>query len=156
MDTIPAPLFDRMEIMKLSGYIMEEKLQIARKYLVSKQLKEHGLKKGMVTIDNNAIKGMVDGYAREAGVRSLENNIKKVMRKAARKFAEGSTEPINVTDKNLEEFLGKPRFTDESLYDKSIPGVVMGLAWTSMGGTTLYIESTAIHTKSKVSNRPDS
>lgn len=149
MDTIPAPLFDRMEIMKLSGYIMEEKLQIARKYLVSKQLKEHGLKKGMVSIDNNAIKGMVDGYAREAGVRSLENNIKKVMRKAARKFAEGSTEPINVTDKNLEEFLGKPRFTDESLYDKSIPGVVMGLAWTSMGGTTLYIESTAIHTKSK-------
>jgi ATP-dependent Lon protease len=149
MDTIPAPLFDRMEIMKLSGYIMEEKLQIARKYLVGKQLKEHGLKKGMVTIDNNAIKGMVDGYAREAGVRSLENNIKKVMRKAARKFAEGSTETIAVTDKNLEEFLGKPRFTDESLYDKSIPGVVMGLAWTSMGGTTLYIESTAIHTKVK-------
>ncbi len=149
MDTIPAPLFDRMEIMKLSGYIMEEKLQIARKYLVSKQLKEHGLKKGMVSIDNNAIKGMVDGYAREAGVRSLENNIKKVMRKAARKFAEGSTESIAVTDKNLEEFLGKPRFTDESLYDKSIPGVVMGLAWTSMGGTTLYIESTAIHTKVK-------
>ena len=92
---------------------------------------------------------MVDGYAREAGVRSLENNIKKVMRKAARKFAEGNTDSIAVTGKNLEEFLGKPRFTDESLYDKSIPGVVMGLAWTSMGGTTLYIESTAIHTKTK-------
>ncbi|HOP63459.1 MAG TPA: endopeptidase La [Spirochaetota bacterium] len=149
MDTIPAPLFDRMEIMKLSGYILEEKLQIARKYLVSKQLKAHGMKKGMVTIDNKAIKGMIDKYAREAGVRSLENNIKKVMRKATRKFAEGEKGTIAVTDKNLEEFLGKPRFTDESLYNKSIPGVVMGLAWTSMGGTTLYIESTAIHTKNK-------
>jgi ATP-dependent Lon protease len=149
LDTIPGPLLDRMEIMKLSGYILEEKLQIAKKYLIPKQLKEHGLKKGMVTIDTDGLKKMIDGYAREAGVRSLENNIRKVMRKAARKFAEGSTEPISVTEANLEEFLGKPRFTDESLYDKRIPGVVMGLAWTSLGGTTLYIESTAIYTKSK-------
>mgnify|MGYP000899343344 FL=1 len=149
MDTIPAPLFDRMEIMKLSGYILEEKLQIARKYLVDKQLREHGLAKGAVKIDNDAIKAMIDGYAREAGVRSLENNIKKVMRKAARRFAEGNTEAISVTAKNLEEFLGKPRFTDESLYDKRIPGVVMGLAWTSMGGTTLYVESTAIPSQTK-------
>ncbi len=149
MDTIPAPLFDRMEIMKLSGYILEEKLQIAKKYLISKQLNEHGLKKNMVKIDNDALKKMIDGYAREAGVRSLENNIKKVMRKATKRFAEGNNDPIDVTDKNLEDFLGKPRFTDESLYDKSIAGVVMGLAWTSMGGTTLYVESTAIHTKVK-------
>jgi ATP-dependent Lon protease len=92
---------------------------------------------------------MIDGYAREAGVRSLENNIKKIMRKVTKRFAEGNTEPVCVTEDNLEEFLGKPRFTDESLYDKSIAGVVMGLAWTSMGGTTLYVESTGIHTKVK-------
>ncbi len=149
MDTIPAPLFDRMEIMKLSGYILEEKMQIAKKYLVNKQLEEHGLKKNMAKIDNGALKKMIDGYAREAGVRSLENNIKKVMRKVTKRFAEGNTDPVNVTEDNLEEFLGKPRFTDESLYDKSIAGVVLGLAWTSMGGTTLYIESTAIDSKTK-------
>jgi ATP-dependent Lon protease len=147
MDTIPAPLFDRMEIMKLSGYILEEKLQIAKKYLVNKQLREHGLKKNMVKIDNDVIKNIIDGYAREAGVRSLENNIKKIMRKVAKRFAEGNTETVTVTVKNLEDFLGKPRFTDESLYDKKIAGVVMGLAWTSMGGTTLYVESTAIASK---------
>jgi len=149
MDTIPAPLFDRMEIMKLSGYILEEKVQIAKKYLINKQLLAHGLKKNMVKIDNGAIKKMIDGYAREAGVRSLENNIKKVMRKVTKKFAEGNDDSVTVNEDNLEEFLGKPRFTDESLYDKSIAGVVMGLAWTSMGGTTLYIESTGIHTKVK-------
>ena len=149
MDTIPAPLFDRMEIMQLSGYVLEEKLQIAKKYLVNKQLAEHGLKKNMAKFDNDALKKMIDGYAREAGVRSLENNIKKVMRKVAKRFAEGNTEPVSVTADNLEEFLGKPRFTDESLYDKSIAGVVMGLAWTSMGGTTLYVESTAIKSKVK-------
>jgi ATP-dependent Lon protease len=149
MDTIPAPLFDRMEIMKLSGYILEEKVQIAKKYLVNKQLAEHGLKKNMARIETGALKKMIDGYAREAGVRSLENNIKKIMRKVTKRFAEGNTEPVCVTENNLEEFLGKPRFTDESLYDKSIAGVVMGLAWTSMGGTTLYVESTGIHTKVK-------
>jgi ATP-dependent Lon protease len=161
MDTIPGPLFDRMEIMNLSGYVLEEKLQIAKKYLIGKQLKDHGLKKDMVKIENDALKKMIDGYAREAGVRSLENNIRKVMRKSAKKFAEGdhpafgtppgegNYKPITVTASNLEEFLGKPRFTDESLYDKSIAGVVMGLAWTSMGGSTLYIESTAIYSKVK-------
>ena len=149
MDTIPGPLFDRMEIMNLSGYVLEEKLQIAKKYLINKQIHEHGLKKDMVKIENDALKKMIDGYAREAGVRSLENNIRKIMRKSAKKFAEGNDKSITVTASNLEEFLGKPRFTDESLYDKSISGVVMGLAWTSMGGTTLYIESTAISSKAK-------
>jgi ATP-dependent Lon protease len=149
IDTIPAPLLDRMEIMKLSGYIMEEKLEIAKKYLVSKQLAAHGMKKGMVKIDSNALKKIIDGYAREAGVRSLENNIKKIMRKSTRKFAEGETDSISINGDNLEEFLGNPRFTDDSLYDKSIPGVVMGLAWTSLGGTTLYIEATAVPAKNK-------
>jgi len=149
MDTIPGPLLDRMEVMNLSGYILEEKLQIAKKYLINKQINEHGLKKSMVKIDNGALKKTIDGYAREAGVRVLENNIKKIMRKVARRFAEGNTEPVKVTADNLDDFLGKPRFSDESLYDKSIPGVVMGLAWTSLGGTTLYIEATAIEAAAK-------
>lgn len=148
LDTIPLPLLDRMEIMKLSGYIQEEKIQIAKRFLIPKQMKEHGLKKGMVDIDTKSMKRIIDGYAREAGVRSLENSIKKIMRKSTRKFAEDEKiKSIKITTKNLEEFLGKPVFTDDSLYDKSIPGVVMGLAWTSMGGATLYIEATAIPAK---------
>jgi len=149
MDTIPAPLLDRMEIMKLSGYIMEEKLQIALRYLVPKQLREHGLKKGDVDIDKGSLRMIINGYAREAGVRSLENNIKRIMRKSTRKFAEGDKKKIKITAKNLPDFLGNPRFTDESLYDKKMAGVVMGLAWTSMGGATLYIEATAVPSKNR-------
>ncbi|MEW6527869.1 MAG: endopeptidase La [Spirochaetota bacterium] len=149
LDTIPLPLMDRMEIMHLSGYILEEKLEIAKRYLIPKQLKEHGLHKNEVKIDTAALKNIIDGYAREAGVRSLENNIKKIMRKATRQIIEGTTSTVTVTTQNLEEFLGKPRFTDESLYKKPIPGVVMGLAWTSLGGATLYIEATAIPSKTK-------
>jgi ATP-dependent Lon protease len=149
LDTIPLPLLDRMEVMKLSGYVIEEKLEIAKRYLIPKQLKSHGFKKGMVKIDTSMLKRIIEGYAREAGVRSLENSIRKIMRKATRHYAEGKTDPIVITAANLEEYLGKPRFTDESLYKKSIPGVVLGLAWTSMGGATLYVESTVISTKSR-------
>lgn len=149
MDTIPSPLLDRMEVIKLSGYIMEEKVQIAKKYLVPKQLEAHGITKKMVKVDNKAIRSIIEGYAREAGVRSLENSLKKIIRKSGRRFAEGQTDAIEVTKNNIEEFLGKPRFVDESLYTKSIPGVVMGLAWTSLGGATLYIEATAIPAKQK-------
>jgi ATP-dependent Lon protease len=149
MDTIPPPLLDRMEVMKLSGYILQEKLQIAKRFLVPKQLREHGLKNGDVDIDAESLRLIINGYAREAGVRSLENNIRKIMRKSTRKFAEGSTKKIKITKNNLEDYLGKPRFTDESLYDKQIAGVVMGLAWTSMGGATLYVEATAVPSKTK-------
>jgi ATP-dependent Lon protease len=138
-----------MEVMNLSGYIAEEKIQIAKRYLVNKQIDAHGLKKDMISFNTGAIKNIIDGYAREAGVRSLENSIKKIMRKAARKFAEGDKHKINITEKNIEEFLGKPRFTDDSLYSKNIPGVVMGLAWTSMGGATLYVEATASPSKNR-------
>jgi ATP-dependent Lon protease len=149
MDTIPIPLLDRMEVMKLSGYILEEKVQIATRFLVPKQLKEHGLKKGDVDIDKKALRMIINGYAREAGVRSLENNIRRIMRKATRRFAEGKTKKIKINEKTLVDFLGNPRFTDESLYDKKMAGVVMGLAWTSMGGATLYIEATAVPSKTK-------
>lgn len=149
LDTIPRPLLDRMEVMKLSGYLLEEKLQIAKKYLIPKQRTAHGVKKSQVSIDNKALRIIIDGYSREAGVRSLENQIKKIMRKATRFFAEGGKDVIKVVKDNVEEFLGKPVFTDESLYDESIPGVVLGLAWTALGGATLYIEATDVPSKNR-------
>lgn len=144
LDTIPAPLLDRMEVMNLSGYVLQEKLEIAKRYLIPKQIEAHGLKKSMISIDTKALRLIIDGYAREAGVRSLENNIKKIIRKTTRRFAEGETAKVEVSENNIEEFLGKPRFTDDSLYDTHMSGVVMGLAWTSLGGATLYVEATAI------------
>ncbi len=149
LDTIPAPLLDRMEVMNLSGYILQEKLEIAKRYLIPRQIKEHGLKKNMISLDSRAVRGIIDGYAREAGVRSLENHLKKIMRKVALRNAEGKTDPVKITDSGLEEFLGKPRFADDSLYDRQIPGVVMGLAWTSMGGATLYIEAKDVPSKNR-------
>ena len=149
LDTIPRPLLDRMEVIKLSGYILEEKLEIAKRYLIPKQFKEHGLKKGMVKFQISVLKQIISQYARESGVRSLENNIKKIMRKATRKFVSESSKQIVVKIDNIENFLGKPRFLDDSPYKKPIPGVVMGLAWTSLGGTTLYIEATAVPSKNK-------
>ena len=149
LDAIPRALLDRMEVVKLSGYILEEKLQIAKKYLIPKQLKAHGLKKKMLKLDAKVVRQIISAYAREAGVRSLENNLKKIMRKATRKFVEKGSAHLEINLIDLEKFLGKPRFTDDSLYDRKISGVVMGLAWTSLGGTTLYIEATAVPSKVK-------
>jgi ATP-dependent Lon protease len=148
LDTIPAALLDRMEVIRLSGYILEEKLEIARRYLIPKALKTHGLKEGQVTIRKEALAALIDGWAREAGVRTLENRIKKIMRKAAMKFASGHNDAIAVGKKDLVEFLGQPVFTTEELFE-SVPGVVTGLAWTSMGGATLPIEATAMPSKGK-------
>ncbi|ACM18940.1 DNA-binding ATP-dependent protease La [Geotalea daltonii FRC-32] len=148
LDTIPAALLDRMEVIRLSGYIMEEKLEIARRYLIPKALKAHGLKPGQVTIRKDALAALIDGWAREAGVRTLENRIKKIMRKAAMEFASGRSEAITVGKKELTEFLGQPIFTTEELFE-AVPGVVTGLAWTSMGGATLPIEATAMPSKGK-------
>jgi ATP-dependent Lon protease len=148
LDTIPAPLLDRMEVIRLSGYILKEKVEIASRYLVPKALKNHGLQKGQVNIRREALEGIADGYAREAGVRNLENRIKGIMRKAAVAFARGESERIVVSRKDLEKFLGKPLFEAEELYE-GVPGVVMGLAWTSMGGATLAIEATAMPSSGK-------
>lgn len=147
MDTIPRPLLDRMEVIQLPGYIMEEKLEIAKRYLVPNQMKEHGLSKEEIAISQGAIEDIVEKYAREAGVRNLEKNIRKLMRKTTLKIAEGDLKKVSISKKNLEEFLGKPIFVTEELYEKSRPGVTLGLAWTSMGGATLYIEATNISTK---------
>ena len=148
LDTIPAPLLDRMEVIRLSGYILEEKVEIARRYLIPKALKNHGIEKGRVTIRKDALEAIVDGYAREAGVRNLENRVKKIMRKAAREFAGVRTEKIVVGKKELVEYLGQPLFTPEEVFE-GVAGVVTGLAWTSMGGATLQIEATAMPSKSK-------
>jgi ATP-dependent Lon protease len=148
LDTIPAPLLDRMEIIRLSGYILEEKLEIARRYLIPKALKNHGLNKSQITIRKDALRSIIDGYAREAGVRSLENLIKKIMRKATMAYAEGQTERITIGKQNVEEYLGKPIFSKDELFE-GVPGVVTGLAWTSMGGATLQIEATAMPSKTK-------
>ncbi|SDZ90952.1 ATP dependent PIM1 peptidase. Serine peptidase. MEROPS family S16 [Desulfuromusa kysingii] len=148
LDTIPAPLLDRMEVIRLSGYILEEKLEIARRYLIPKALKSHGMTKTQVSINKAAIADIVTRYAREAGVRGLDNKIKKIMRKAAMEFAEGREEKVRVTKHDIENYLGKPVFAEEELI-KSVPGVVTGLAWTSMGGATLQIEATAMKSKNK-------
>lgn len=148
LDTIPSALLDRMEIIRLSGYIMEEKLEIARKFLIPKAMDNHGLNRNQITIRKDALRGIIDGYAREAGVRGLENQIKKIMRKAALAFARGQSEKIVITRKSLKDFLGMPVFTDEELLELH-PGIVNGLAWTSLGGATLQVEATAMISKRK-------
>ncbi len=147
LDTIPEPLKDRMDILRLSGYIMEEKIKIAQKYLIPRNRKAMGLKAQDVEFSVTALKSMINGYARESGVRSLENNLKKIMRKVAVKIVKSEegrkkkVEEQQVTDKTLEKYLGKPIFTSDRFYPKTPVGVCMGLAWTSMGGATLYVES---------------
>lgn len=141
LDTIPQPLLDRMEIIQLPGYILEEKMEIAKRYLIPNQMINHGLKKEEFSISPKAVEQIIDSYAREAGVRNLEKQIKKIMRKATLKLTEGDEKTIKVNPSNLEKYLGKEVFSPEELYKKSIPGVVLGLAWTSMGGATLYIEA---------------
>ncbi|MGM0567522.1 MAG: endopeptidase La, partial [Bacteroidota bacterium] len=148
MDTIPRPLLDRMEIIQLPGYIMQEKIEIAKRYLIPRQARRHGLKMKEINITDKALEILIDSYAREAGVRNLEKRLQKIMRKTTLKQAEEGIEKVNISRKNVEEFAGKPVFNTEKLYNKKIPGVALGLAWTSMGGATLYIEANSIRSKS--------
>ena len=148
LDTIPPALIDRMEVIRLAGYILEEKVEIARRFLVPKTLKNHGLEKGQVTISKDALVKIIDGYAREAGVRNLENRIKKIMRRAAMEFAEGRTEAISLGVDDVVQYLGNPVFNPDEVFE-DVTGVVTGLAWTSLGGVTLQIEATAMPSKAK-------
>jgi len=148
LDTIPRPLLDRMEVIRLSGYISEEKMEIARRYLIPKSIKSHGLKEGQISIRRDALMHIIENYAREAGVRNLENLIKKIARKTAMEIVKGSQEKVVIHKKSVESYLGKPVFAADEMFE-NIPGVVTGLAWTSMGGATLQIEATAVHSKSK-------
>jgi ATP-dependent Lon protease len=143
LDTVPGPLRDRMEIISLSGYTASEKFQIARRYLVRRQLNANGLKPEQVEIADDALKGIIERYTREAGVRSLEREIGRVLRQSAMRVAEGETGPITITDGDLLSILGPPIFEDEVAMRTSIPGVATGLAWTPVGGDILFIEATA-------------
>ena len=147
LDTIPEPLLDRMEVIRLSGYILEEKVQIAKQYLIPRQLKEHGFKEKDVKFKDAAIKVIADKYAREAGVRNLEKQIRKIVRKITMKSAENGQKTFTINAKDIESYLGKPIFSTEKLYPKPIPGVVLGLAYTAYGGATLYIEAAAVANK---------
>lgn len=146
LDTIPEPLKDRMEVLRLSGYIKDEKIQIAKKYLIPRNRKEMGLKLSDVAVSPSALSQIIEGYARESGVRNLEKNLKKIFRKVAVKLVrdeEKKKKPKKaiITKDNLKDYLGKPIFTKDRYYDVNPIGVCTGLAWTSMGGATLYIES---------------
>ena len=144
LDTIPRPLLDRMEVINLAGYIQQEKMQIAQRYLVPKERKANGLKNGQFTITTPALKHIVDGWAREPGVRGLEKQIAKIMRKTARRIVEKKDATIRVDTQDVENFLGKPIFQDDPSVIKPAIGVVTGLAWTALGGDTLRIEAIAL------------
>jgi ATP-dependent Lon protease len=144
LDTIPGPLLDRMEVMRLSGYIAEEKLFIARNHLWPKQLQRHGLKDDQLKINDAGLKYVIDSYCREAGVRTLEKQLARIMRKAIVRLLDGQEEKLRVGKKDIEELLGKPPFPPERPLRGM--GVVTGLAWTAMGGATLPIEASQVHT----------
>lgn len=146
LDTIPRALLDRMEIIKLPGYTMREKIEIAKRYLLPKQLEAHGTNRRQVLVTVGALREIADGYAREPGVRGLENHIKKIIRKAVKTIVSGDAERLRVNADDVSDFLGKRVFTDEDPFSVPSVGVVTGLAWTSMGGDTLYIEATAVRT----------
>ncbi len=142
LDTIPGPLRDRMEVIRLPGYTLQEKMQIARRYLVPKAIAEHGLKRTNIRFKLDALEGIITGYTAEAGVRNLERQIANVCRKVARGFAEGRTRPVEVTARKLKGFLGPVKIEKDVAENKALPGVVTGLAWTPYGGDILFIEST--------------
>jgi len=144
LDTIPGPLQDRMEIISLPGYTEDEKLEIARRYLVRRQREANGLKDEQAEIDTEALRLIIKGYTREAGVRSLEREIGRAFRHAAVQIAEGSSNRVVLGAKDLTAVLGPPRFESEIAMRTSIPGVATGLAWTPVGGDILFIEATRV------------
>ena len=138
--SIPRPLMDRMEVIEISSYTENEKEHIAREHLISKQMKANGLKEGQLSITDEALRLMISGYTREAGVRNLERKLGEICRKTARKILQDKRKQVEVTKENLEEFLGKSRYNYQKVNEKDEIGIVRGLAWTSVGGDTLQIE----------------
>ncbi len=151
LDSIPEPLLDRMEVIRLPGYILEEKLQIARKYLIGRAISESGLtKKNAPQISLSGLRFLIDGYAREAGVRRLEREIQKLYRKAAAALVEKKPFPATLTPKEIPKYLGKPVFTRADEFTQLAIGSALGLAYTAMGGATLVIESRKFPGRGKV------
>ncbi len=141
LDTIPPPLRDRMEILELSGYTEEEKLKIAVQYLIPRQLRANGLRAEEATVTEDALRAIIRGYTREAGVRNLERQVGSVLRKVARRFAEGEEGPFEVTGENLSTYLRRPYFELEAVERIDRPGIATGLVWTPVGGDIVYVEA---------------
>jgi len=144
LDTIPGPLRDRMEIIQLPGYTEEEKVEIAKRYLVKRQLEANGLSSEKASVSEAAIRAIIADYTREAGVRNLERNIGAVLRNAAMQIAEGVSEKIQISEKELRAILGPRKFENETAQRTSVPGVATGLAWTPVGGDILFIEASRV------------
>ncbi len=150
-DPIPAPLRDRMEIINLPGYTEEEKLQIAKKYVVPRQITEHGLTRRLISISDATTRKVISEYTREAGLRNIEREIASICRKVARKVAGGYKSVTSITQKNLHEYLGVPRFIPDDEQKRDEIGVATGLAWTPVGGEILYIEATIMKGRGSLS-----
>ncbi len=150
LDTIPAPLLDRMEVIELPSYTREEKFQIGKRHLVPKQMKRHGLSSKNFHIYDDALYDLIDNYTREAGVRNLERVIASLCRKADKRLVAGEVQKVNIRDKNIEEFLGAKKFKPEKILETDEVGVVTGLAWTSVGGETMPIEVAVMDGNGKI------
>jgi ATP-dependent Lon protease len=151
LDTIPPPLRDRMEIIQLAGYTEEEKLQIAKRYLVPRQVDRSGLKRSQIGFTDAGLKAIISGYTREAGVRSLEREIGSACRKVALRVAEGTHDgKVSVNAARVGVLVGRPRFSHDVKRRTSVPGVATGLAWTPVGGDVLFVEATAMPGKGKL------
>ena len=150
LDTIPGPLRDRMEIISLAGYTASEKFQIAKRYLLRRQMEANGIKEGQVEITEPALREIIEHYTREAGVRGLEREIGKVLRHAAVRIAEGASDVIQIDRDDLGAILGSARFESEVAMRTSVPGVATGLAWTPVGGDILFVEATRIPGRGKL------
>jgi ATP-dependent Lon protease len=144
LDTIPGPLRDRMEVIQLPGYTEEEKVEIAKRYLVKRQLEANGLDASKVEVGEDAIRALIADYTREAGVRNLERNIGAVLRNVAMRVAEGAAEKVSVKAEDLRAILGQRKFENETAQRTSVPGVATGLAWTPVGGDILFIEASKV------------
>lgn len=149
-ENIPGPLYDRMEVIELSGYTAEEKLHIAREHLLPKQLKANGLKASNLIINEAAMRAIIDGYTKEAGVRSLERELAKLCRKTAKHMLETEKRSLRVTPNNLSKYLGNARFKKKDLGEQNDCGVINGLAWTSVGGEILVVEAIAVEGSGKI------
>ncbi|EAA07151.4 AGAP010451-PA, partial [Anopheles gambiae str. PEST] len=141
IDTIPEPLRDRMEMIDMSGYVAEEKLAIAKQYLIPQAKRDSGVEDKHISITDDALHALIKSYCRESGVRNLQKQIEKIVRKVAFKVVRKEADFTEVSGTNLSDLLGKPIFTQDRMYESTPPGVVMGLAWTAMGGSALYIET---------------
>jgi ATP-dependent Lon protease len=150
-DTIPGPLMDRMEVIRLAGYTQEEKAIIARKYLLPRQIRENGIKPSRIRLDDQTMLLIITNYTHEAGVRNLERELGKICRKLARKIAEGGKGPYTISKNTVEKYLGPPKFIPETELDTLMqPGLAVGLAWTEVGGVLLHIETSILPGKGKL------